>query len=291
MPIPTVLPLLCTLVLWAAAFPAIRAALASFTPGQLGFLRFSIASLTLAAVWLRRRPPLPKRNDLLGLLALGAVGIGGYNLALNTGSLTVPSGTAGLLVNTAPIWTAAAASAFLGERADWHVWAGLAVAFSGAALIALRHGGGVEINHGAALVLVASLCHATYITLQKKYVSTYGAFGVTCYAVWVGAATLAPFAGGAAGALGAAGLRGALILLFLGVGPAAVAYLMWARVLSRLDASHAVGFLFFVPVGAFVIGWLWLGEVPTARTVVGGVLVLAGVALVNLRRAVVGFRR
>lgn len=286
MPARTAIFLVLTILFWASAFPGIRAAVRWYAPDHLGFFRFLIASAVLAALCVWRPPPRPRRRDVPGLLVLGAVGIAVYNLTLNAGSMIVPSGTAGLLVNTAPIWTAVMAAVTLRERPRWNVWAGLAVAFCGAAVIALQRGGPVGLNRGAGLVLVASLCHAVYITLQKRYVATYGALGITCYAVWAGTAFLALVgAEGLPAAIAAAPPRATAIVVYLGVVPAALAYAFWAHVLARFPASRAVGFLFFVPVGAFLIGWATLGEVPTRWTAAGAVLVLAGVALVHRRGA------
>jgi len=64
-------------------------------------------------------------------------------------------------------------------------------------------------------------------------------------------------------------------------------------VLSRLPASRASSMLFAVPVVAFLVGWAWLGEVPTLVDVAGGVLAMGGVAIVNTvgrARAVAGAR-
>jgi len=51
-----------------------------------------------------------------------------------------------------------------------------------------------------------------------------------------------------------------------------------------LPAARAASFLYVIPVMAYVIAWLWLGEIPTSLSVVGGVVTLAGVLLVNIRR-------
>ena len=52
---------------------------------------------------------------------------------------------------------------------------------------------------------------------------------------------------------------------------------------SRMPAARAASFLYIIPVMAYVIAWLWLGEIPTLLSVVGGVVTLAGVLLVNVR--------
>src|SRR4051812_45010178 len=115
---PTSAPIfiLLTILLWGSAFPAIRVALRSFEPVHLAPYRFLVASVSLLLFARLRRIPLPKRHDLFRLFLSGAAGIGVYNLALNTGQKTVPAGSASLLINTAPIWTAVMARVFLNDR-------------------------------------------------------------------------------------------------------------------------------------------------------------------------------
>src|ERR1043165_3491753 len=83
-----VLAAIAALGFWASAFVGTRVALASFSPGELALYRYGVASLTLAVLALRLRPPLPRRQALPRLVATGAIGIGVYTLALNTGQQT-----------------------------------------------------------------------------------------------------------------------------------------------------------------------------------------------------------
>ncbi|NDI34476.1 EamA family transporter [Chengkuizengella sediminis] len=48
-----------------------------------------------------------------------------------------------------------------------------------------------------------------------------------------------------------------------------------------LPVSKATTFLYLVPVMAILIGWLWLQEVPTFLSIVGGTFVILGVVIVN----------
>jgi len=68
--------------------------------------------------------------------------------------------------------------------------------------------------------------------------------------------------------------------LFLGAGASAVGFVTWAYACARVDVSVAAATLYAVPVVAFSAGWLWLGERPAVLAVLGGLLALAGVAVV-----------
>jgi drug/metabolite transporter (DMT)-like permease len=93
-----------------------------------------------------------------------------------------------------------------------------------------------------------------------------------------------PFAGGLPGAVASAPAEATIAVLFLGVGASAVGFVAWAYASARVDVSFAAATLYAVPVVAFTVGWLWLGERPTAMTLAGGAIALAGVAVVARAR-------
>jgi len=68
-------------------------------------------------------------------------------------------------------------------------------------------------------------------------------------------------------------------MVYLGVFPTAIAYVTYA--FSRMAASVAVSFLYLIPVMAYLIAWVWLGEVPTPLSVVGSCVTLSCALLVN----------
>jgi drug/metabolite transporter (DMT)-like permease len=76
-------------------------------------------------------------------------------------------------------------------------------------------------------------------------------------------------------------VRDTLAVLYLGVFPGAIGYVTWAYALAHLSASRAASFLYLQPLLALGIAWVWLGELPAVTALLGGVLVLAGVMVVN----------
>jgi drug/metabolite transporter (DMT)-like permease len=270
-----------TVLFWGSAFAGIRVGLHSYSPTHLALLRFIFASAILVVFAAATRMRLPRLRDLPLVFLLGLLGFSIYNVALNIGELTIASGPAALIIQTLPIWTALAAIIFLGETLRPWGWAGIAVSFAGTVVIGLGKGSGFGLNWGAALVLLASFSASAYNIIQKRMLDRYRPTEITTYAIWAATLLLLPFSVGLLGQVRAAPLGDTLAVAYLGACPAALAYITWAVVLSRLPASRASSFLFVVPVVAFLIGWIWLGESPTPIHVGGGLLAMGGVALVN----------
>ena len=280
-PLPVVGAALVTVLFWGSAFAGIRAGLHSYTPTHLALLRFLSASAVLGVFACATRIRLPALRDVPLIFLLGLLGFAFYNVALNIGEQSIPSGPAAVLVQTLPIWTALAAILFLGERLRLWGWVGIAVSFTGALVIGLGKGSGLGLNWGAGLILLASISASAYNIIQKRMLTRYRPVEITTWAIWAGTLMLLPFAGGLIGQVGAAPVADTLAVVYLGAGPAALAYATWAVVLSRMPASRASSFLFAVPVVAFLVGWVWLGEAPTLIDIAGGLLAMSGVALVN----------
>lgn len=279
----TLFALAFTLVVWASAFAGIRAGLRAYSPSNLAILRFLIASLVLAiyaGIAHFRRPDL---RDLPGLAFTGAIGISFYNLALNYGETRVTAGAASLLIASVPIWTALAARFWLHEKLTAAGWGGVFVSFAGVALIASGEGDGIRLSPQALIILAAAITSAAYMILQKHYLGRYSALEFTAYSIWFGTALMLPLGSGLAHSLRTAPVAATLSVVYLGIFPGALAYVGWAYVLSHGAAGRTSTLLYVIPVLAIGIGWLWLGEVPTMISLVGGSIALAGVIVVNTK--------
>lgn len=274
-----------TLLLWASAFAGIRAGLASYGPGQVALLRFGTASVVLGVYALLTRMRLPDRRDLPVVMLAGVLGITIYHVALNFGERTVASGAAALLISASPIFTALLSIRFLNERLNRWGWAGVFVSFAGVALIAFGEGEGVTFSTDALLILVSAVATSLYFIVSKPPLRRYSGLEFASYAIWAGTIPMLVFAPGLVTQFGLAQPSATLSVVYLGIFPGAIAYVLWSYALSRMPASSLSGFLYFQPVNAAIIAWVWLSEIPGLLTVVGGIISIAGVVILNTRGA------
>jgi drug/metabolite transporter (DMT)-like permease len=75
-------------------------------------------------------------------------------------------------------------------------------------------------------------------------------------------------------------------VLALGAGATGVAYLLYYYVINTLGAVRAAGVTLLVPLTAVLWGVLLLNEALSVLTVIGMVVILAGIVLTNIKRSV-----
>ncbi len=276
----TAAALALTLLMWASAFVVIRSVGRHLSPGPLALTRIVIGSLVLGGAMLMRRERLPSAGALIRAIVMGVLWFGVYMVSLNAAERRVDAGTSSLLVNTGPLFIALLAGWLLHEGFPRRLLGGCAVALAGAGVIALSVSGhGSHELLGAGLSLLAALAYSLAMVVQKPALRVAGALPITWCACTAGAVVLLKFAGQSVQQLGHASAGTLLGVLYLGIGPTAVAFLLWAYVLSKTDAGRLGATTYVVPPLVVLISWIWLGQVPPALAILGGLLCLVGVAI------------
>ena len=275
-----------TVLFWSSAFVSIRSAGAAYSPGALALGRLAVAALLLGGFALVRRVGWPDRRAWPGILTSGLLWFGGYMVFLNWGERLVDAGTAALVVNVGPILIALLSTWLLREAAPRSLWVGIAVSFAGTVVVGLSmSGGGSSSLLGVLLCVLAAITYAIGVVAQKPALRHGSALQITTYSALVAAIALLPFAGVLAREAADAPLSATLNVIYLGVGPTAIAFTTWAYALARTSASKLGATTYVVPALVVVMSWLFLGEVPGWLTLAGGALCLAGVAVSRRRVA------
>ncbi|WP_082571343.1 DMT family transporter [Agromyces sp. Root1464] len=266
------------LVLWASAFIAIRAIGESISPGPLALGRQLVGAVVLVAIAVVRRPPLPRPRALALIAAYGVLWFAGYTLVLNLAERHLDAGTVAMLVNIAPLLVALAAGVLLKEGFPRRLMIGIAIAFAGVVIIAMGGIGADSEPIGIVLGMLAAVLYAAGVLVQKVALRSADALSATWIGCVVGAVVLLPFLPQAVVELTDAPTPAVLGVVYLGVFPTAVAFLLWAYVLKRSTAGATASATLAVPAIVVLLSWLLLGELPTLFGMIGGALCLAGVA-------------
>jgi drug/metabolite transporter (DMT)-like permease len=273
-----------TVVFWASAFVSIRSAGEAYSPGALALGRLATAAVLLGCFALVRRVGWPARGAWPGILISGVLWFGGYMVFLNWGERLVDAGTAAMIVNIGPILIAVLGGLFLGERTPRALWLGIAVSFAGTVVVGVSvSGGGNSSLLGVVLCLLAAITYAIGVVAQKPALKHGNALQVTTWSVLVATVALLPFAGALASEVADAPVSATLNMVYLGVGPTAIAFTTWAYALARTTAGKLGATTYVVPALVVLMSWLFLGEVPAWLTLAGGALCLAGVAVARRR--------
>ncbi len=276
---------LTTILIWGSTFAAIRASLhGGYTAGHLVLVRYLVASAVflLLALWPGIRFRIPRKEDLLKICLLGWTGISLYHIGVTFGEKTVSAGTAGMLIGSAPIFTALIAVLFLRERLGLPGWLGLSVGFTGIILITVGSSGeAFAISEGALLVLMAAVATSVFFVFQKPLFARYRPLELTAYFTWVGTLPFLFFSPGVWDSVAGATLEANLSALYVGIFPAGVAYVTWATALSLGNASSVSSTMYLEPVVAIFVAWMWLQEWPSTLSLIGGGVAILGVVVVN----------
>jgi len=273
---------LTTVFLWASAFPAVKYLLDYYSAQSIMLLRFLVASLTLAAVAVIKKARLPQKKDI-PLFALGGfLGIFLYMWLFNTGTGMVPSGVSSFLISSAPVYTTLFSVFILKEKVKLFCWIGILVSLCGLVLVALSQMTGFVMNIGVVMLAGASISTSLYIVIQRHLMKKYTPLEATVHPIFIGTLLMLVFMPGLAREMPGAPFTANLIAVYLGVFPAAIAYLCWGYALSKArNTANATMFLYLVPFVATLIAFLWLNEVVSPVALSGGIVIVLGMLISN----------
>jgi drug/metabolite transporter (DMT)-like permease len=266
----------------AIGFSPIFVRLSELGPIATGFYRLLLA-LPLLWLWMRfeeRRAPLGTAGvQWLPIAVPGALFAG--DILFWHWSITYTTvANATLFANLAPVVVAAGAWLVLRERVTLRFLAGMALAMGGAALLVNASAAlGARYVLGDMLGLITACFFGSYVVAvarlrDRNAASTIMLYSSAVTCVLLLAATLIsrePLLPGTA--------NGWIVLLALAWISQAMGQGLIAYALGHIPASFSALAILIEPLTAAVLGWVWLGEALGVRQAMGGVIVLAGIAV------------
>lgn len=252
----------------------------------IAFWRTTFGSLALApAAWRAQRraitPLTPRRHLHLGLTGVALA----LHFVLFQGALTLTGVASAVTLTTmSPLFVALGGWWLLGERTTRRAWIGMGATVLGAVLIGVGDATGVDTGTrallGDAMALGAALAGSAYLLAGRRArrdtpTSTYAAI---VYG-WAGLLLL-PLCLVTGTDLTGFDTRTWLAIAGIVIGPQLLGHTVFNLLLATLPATTVAIAILAEPVGAGLLAWLLLGELPAALFAVGAPLVLLGVAVV-----------
>ncbi|MFC0268132.1 DMT family transporter [Kushneria aurantia] len=269
---------LFVIAIWALNIIVVKVGVTELPPLLLMTLRFALVTLLLVPFTRINRAQLP------WLLVL-SVTLGGLHFPLLfIGLSQAEAGTGALLVQMGTPFAAILAAIFLGDRLDTRRWLGLVMSFAGVVVIA----GGPSLPGPLATALL--LTSAFFWAVSNLIIKSAPAIPPLTMAGWIAlfatpqvALASLLFESGQWQALQTAGWRGWSAVFYTAVMSSILAYGLWYWLLQKHPVSRVVPLSLLMPVFAVLLGMWLLGDPLGANKLIGGLLVVAGLAVINVR--------
>jgi drug/metabolite transporter (DMT)-like permease len=276
---------------FGTSLTAARFAIGQFSPIAFVNLRLLLASLCFVLIYLldKRRHPWPTSGRLWRHgVVLGVVSTAVPMLAFVMALQYLSSGVTSVLNTSGPALTIILAHFFLpDESLTQRKGVGVALAFAGAILLALRGESGLAAVEqanplGYILVLIGLTSVSGSTIYTRKFARDLSSFDITSSQVFVGTAVLLPITllQGGFDVTQANG-QGYFALVYGAIIGTVLAFLLFFHLISRFGATATAMVPYIVPIAATLGGIFLLDETLTWGTVAGMLVIGLGIAILN----------
>jgi drug/metabolite transporter (DMT)-like permease len=269
--------------IWASAFTSAKFVVQDWPPLWALGIRFALTAPIILLIARASGARWPDRADWPRVVAMGALGVGGYLAFAWMALARIPSGLVAFICAATPLFVALGEVALLGRRLSSQAWAGLALGWAGVAILGLSRAAdglpAAELS-GLLLALAAAGSQALGFLAFAPARGRVDVWAASTGQSFASALLLLPIAALVEGVpritLAAPSLLGMLYsILVVGVG----AYALMFVLLKRLPASTAAAMQLLSPPVAALLGWALLAELLAWSDLLGGLVTLAGLLL------------
>lgn len=284
--------LVVTMFLWSTNFVVGRAVHDLITPVSLAFGRWAVAIACLAPFFLPRlRAAMPRlREQWKTLLVLGVFGIGLTNTLIYLAVRTTTATNAVILNSATPILVLLSGAIYFRHRLSGWQMAGMVLALAGALNIVLRGDwtalAAFRFGFGDLMILAGGVCWAVYTQALRVLRPGLQPFVLMGVMLVTGELVLLPLflmEAGPQTLVALANPRVLASLLYLGVFPSVVAFMLYNRAIAVVGPQRAAGFLYLMPAFGALLSIVVLGEDMHVFHAVGLSAILGGILTGTLR--------
>lgn len=271
------------MLVWGANFVVIDEGIDDVPPLLFLAIRFVFVAFPLVLF-----VPRPAASWKVVLAVGGFMSLGQFSLLYIALDLGMPAGLASLVLQAQVIFTIVIAAVVIKEPPSRRQVIGAAIGTLGLALVIIAHGATAPIVP-VLVILGAAMSWATGNVITRKAGVQSGFSLVVWSALVVPVPALAlsfVVDGGSEISRAMTHFSGIAIAstAYTVLGASLVGYGIWNSLLARYPASAVVPFVLLVPIVGIASAWLVQDEVPTTLEIIGGVVMLAGVAAATISR-------
>lgn len=274
---------LLSVMIWGTTFISSKIVLAHLSPIELLIYRF-LVGLAVLTLLEPHKMVLKKKSDEVYFIFAGITGVTLYYLLENISLTYTTASNAGVIVSTAPFFTALAAWILRKEKCmSVRFLGGFALALSGIALISFQ-GGSISLNPlGDFLALCAAFVWGFY-SVFSKWISEkeYPVIAATRRIITWGLLFMIPFGFFMGFSFEPEILfrPGVLFhVVYLGISASAMCFVLWNYAVDRLGVITSGVYIYLTPVATVALSVPVLHETFTWYTGAGMLLTIAGLVM------------
>lgn len=271
--------LLILAAIWGASFIFMRIAAPEFGIYLLVEVRTLLATMVLIPFVVMAKGGGDMRRHWRAIALVGAVNTAIPFVLFNYSSLHLEAGVNAILNATAPMFGALVAFIWLKDKLSWLAIGGLGLGFTGVAVISEQKIGGGAVSFLPILTaLLATTCYGIAASMMKRWLQGVKSLAVAAGSQAFASLFLLPFALMTIPETipGSAAWGSAIALAVVGTG---IAYILYFHLIASAGPAKAITVAYLVPLFGIIWGIVFLAERLSLQTLLGGMMILAGVAL------------
>lgn len=223
-------------------------------------------------------------RSFIRLLICGVTGIGIYNLGLNYAEIYVSPAICGFMVSMMPVVALIIARFFYQERLSLRMVGFITISVAGVLLILisnLMHQANIKATtSGFVALIIAVISISIFVNVQRPlFQKGFHPLEVSAWTLWCGTLSMLFYLPDLVQQMAQATLADHLVVIYLGIFPAAVAYACYSYAIAQLPFPVVITSMYVPPFLVIIQQWLILGYWPYALTLIGGMLSVLGAFL------------
>lgn len=274
--------LVIVVLTWGANYGIVKSAFQDFSPVLFGAIRFTLCGLLVLLITFKREKGISIQKKDIGKVAwVGILGIGIYQAIWSIGLDLTSASNSALILSTTPLWGSLYVHLIEKESVGWKQYLYMLVSLFGVVLVILKPTARLHFSldtlPGDLLSLIAAFCAAVFLSVwSKPLLKIYSPLRLMGYCMMIGSLVLwlaVPFLATpvALNQVGAASWWALGYAIFL---PGIIGHVSYYGGIERLGVTRSMVYLYFIPLVAILVNYLWMGEKIFPQQILGGILIL-----------------